>query len=80
MHPLQPHPHRPPPILPPMADSTGPSLPWRAAQRGEGIAAVGASDLAAQQWVWQSRFGTIVIEVRGKDVFVNGDRVTPHAP
>jgi hypothetical protein len=63
-----------------MADSTGPSLPWHTAPHGLGVAEVGAADLAAQQWVWQSRFGTIVIEVRGKDVFVNGDRVTPHAP
>lgn len=35
---------------------------------------------ATASWVWHSRFGTIVIEVRGKDVFVNGDRVAPHAP
>jgi len=39
-----------------------------------------SEDLATASWVWHSRFGTIVIEVRGKDVFVNGDRVTPHAP
>lgn len=32
------------------------------------------------QRVWDSRFRTIVIEVRGNDVFVNGDRVAPHAP
>ncbi len=80
MHPLQPHPHRPPAILPPLAVSTGPSLPWHTAPHGQGVAEVGAADRAAQQWVWHSRFGTIVIEVRGKDVFVNGDRVAPHAP
>lgn len=80
MHPLQPHPHGPPAILPPMDVSMGPSLPWRTSPPGQGTAAAGASDRAAQQWVWHSRFGTIVIEVRGKDVFVNGDRVTPHAP
>jgi hypothetical protein len=63
-----------------MADSTAPLRPWRTAPHGQGVAAVGAADRAAQQWVWHSRFGTIVIEVRGKDVFVNGDRVAPHAP
>ena len=80
MHPLQPHLDRSPAILPPKAVSTGPSLPWRTAPRDQGIAEVGASDRAALQWVWNSRFGPIVIEVRGKDVFVNGDRVEPHAP
>ncbi len=34
----------------------------------------------ATHWVWDSRFGRIVIEVRGGDVFVNGDRVEPHVP
>ena len=80
MHPLQHQPLRPSAILPPSAVSTGPSLPWRTAPRAQGIAAAGASDRAVEQWVWHSRFGAIVIEVRGKDVFVNGDRVAPHAP
>lgn len=80
MHPLQPHPHRHPAILPPIAVSAGPSLPWRTAPHDQGIAEVGASDRTAQQRAWHSRFGTIVIELRGKDVFVNGDRVAPHAP
>ncbi len=34
----------------------------------------------ASRWVWHGRYGTIVIEVRGEDVFVNGERVEPHAP
>lgn len=38
------------------------------------------SNPAVERWVWHSRFGPILIEVRGKDVFVNGDRVAPHAP
>lgn len=29
--------------------------------------------------VWDSRYGPIVIEVHGEDVFVNGRRVEPHA-
>jgi hypothetical protein len=28
-----------------------------------------------QRWVWQSRNGTIVIEVRGNDAYVNGQKV-----
>lgn len=46
----------------------------------QGIAAFDTSDRTPQQWIWHSRFGTIVIEVRGRDVFVNGDQVAPHAP
>ena len=28
-----------------------------------------------QRWVWQSRYGTIVIEVRDTDAYVNGQKV-----
>ncbi len=28
--------------------------------------------------VWESRYGSILIEVVGNDVFVNGQRVEPH--
>ncbi len=28
--------------------------------------------------VWESRYGAILIEVVGNDVFVNGQRVEPH--
>ena len=31
------------------------------------------------RWVWQSKFGAILIEVVGPDVFVNGQRVERHA-
>lgn len=31
-----------------------------------------------QRWVWRSRFGEVLIEVVGEQVFVNGQRVTPH--
>lgn len=55
-------------------------LPWREAPRAHDAAAVSLMDWKAKQWVWNSRFGTIVIEVRGNDVFVNGDRVAPYAP
>jgi hypothetical protein len=32
-----------------------------------------------RRWVWQSKFGAILIEVVGPDVFINGQRVEPHA-
>lgn len=31
-----------------------------------------------QRWVWQSRFGAMLIEVIGDDSFVNGERVARH--
>jgi hypothetical protein len=30
---------------------------------------------ATQRWVWHGRYGTIVIEVRGDDAYVNGQKV-----
>jgi hypothetical protein len=32
------------------------------------------------RWVWQSRFGEMLIEVVGDEVLVNGQRVNRHAP
>lgn len=32
-----------------------------------------------QRWVWQSRYGAMLIEVIGDEIFVNGQRVEPHA-
>jgi len=32
------------------------------------------------RYVWESRYGSIWIEVLGTDVFVNGQRVEPHIP
>lgn len=32
-----------------------------------------------QRWVWESRFGEMLIEVKDGAVFVNGSRVTPAA-
>lgn len=37
-------------------------------------------DASPSRWVWQSKFGAILIEVVGPDVFVNGQRVEPYAP
>lgn len=59
---------------------TEPYVPWRVAPHAHDAELVTRADRTAQQWIWHSRFGTIVIEVRGQDVFVNGDRVAPHAP
>ena len=30
------------------------------------------------RWVWHGRFGEVLIEVAGEQVFVNGQPVTPH--
>jgi hypothetical protein len=31
-----------------------------------------------QRWVWHSRYGAMLIEVTGGEIFVNGERVEPH--
>ena len=33
-----------------------------------------------QRTLWHSRFGAMLIEVVGDQVFVNGQRVEPHRP
>ena len=33
-----------------------------------------------QSWVWQGRFGPILIEVIGDKPYVNGERVEPCSP
>ena len=33
---------------------------------------------AVLRYVWESRYGSILIEVSGADVFVNGQHVEPH--
>jgi hypothetical protein len=42
-------------------------------QKVMGATANGSQDEYVVQW--QSAFGTIVIEVRGEDIYVNGDKV-----
>ncbi|MBI5721306.1 MAG: hypothetical protein HZC37_26850 [Burkholderiales bacterium] len=32
------------------------------------------------RWVWHSRFGDVLIEVMGDEVFVNGQPVSRHVP
>lgn len=46
------------------ADDAQPSLPL-------------ASD-GVRRWAWQGRWGAMLIEVIGDEVFVNGQRVEPH--
>ena len=41
-------------------------------------AALPLAAAGVQRWVWESRFGPILIEVRADTVFVNGQRVLPH--
>lgn len=33
-----------------------------------------------QRWVWEGRYGPMLLEVDGDQVFVNGQRVQPHEP
>ena len=40
---------------------------------------VSAAGLKTWRYVWESRCGTILIDVAGEDVFVNGQRVERHA-
>jgi hypothetical protein len=70
--------HLPSPSLPAMLGAADAHAPWHEAPRAHDAVGPGLTDRAAKQWIWHSRFGTIVIEVRGGDVFVNGDRVAPH--
>jgi hypothetical protein len=60
------------------------NAPWspevllRPAEDGQAPLPLGADGVA--RWVWESRFGAMLIEVIDGAVFVNGDRVLPHAP
>lgn len=81
MHVLLPHPRDLRATLPaPGARLPVPRHPPEASPRTGDAPVPGRPVPAATTWVWHSRFGPIVIEVRGDEVFVNGDRVVPHAP
>lgn len=67
------------PSLPAMLGAADAHRPWCEATPADEAAVIGVMDSPTTQWIWHSRFGTIVIEVRGSDVYVNGDRVAPHA-
>lgn len=42
-------------------------------------AALPLASEGVQRWVWESRYGPMLIEVIDERVFVNGDLVEPHA-
>jgi len=45
---------------------------------GDHQAALPLASESVLRYVWESRYGTILIEVLGTDVFVNRQRVEPH--
>ncbi len=45
----------------------------------DGQAALPLATEGVLRTVWHSRFGSMLIEVIGADIFVNGQRVVPHA-
>lgn len=44
----------------------------------DGQAALPLATPGVQRWVWESRYGDILIEVIRGDIFVNGQRVEAH--
>jgi hypothetical protein len=42
-------------------------------------AALALATPGVQRWVWEGLYGPMLIEVSGNQVFVNGQRVEPHA-
>lgn len=58
------------------------NAPWSpevllpAAADGQAPLPLGTDGVA--RWVWESRFGAMLIEVIDGTVFVNGERVQPH--
>jgi hypothetical protein len=42
-------------------------------------AALPLSTPGVQRWVWEGRYGSMLIEVIGERVFVDGQPVEPHA-
>jgi len=45
----------------------------------DGQAALPLASVGVQRWVWEGKFGAILIEVIEGRVFVNGEVVEPHA-
>lgn len=44
----------------------------------DGQAALPLATPGVQRWVWESRYGSILIEVIRDEIFVNGQRVQVH--
>lgn len=47
-------------------------------RRDDGQAALPLAAPGVQRWVWESRYGPILIEVIRGEVYVNGQWVKPH--
>jgi hypothetical protein len=45
----------------------------------DGQSALPLASVGVQRWVWEGKFGAILIEVVDDQVFVNGELVEPHA-
>ena len=54
--------------------------PDRLLRRDQGAAELELATDGVQRWLWKSRFGAMLIEVQGGEVFVNRQRVEPAAP
>ena len=65
---MEPHPVPPPrsEVVVGPADPAQPELPLASA--------------GVQRWLWNGKFGPMLIEVVGERVFVNGQSVEPHRP
>lgn len=48
-------------------------------RQDDGQAALPLAAAGVQRWVWESRYGAMLIEVIQGQIFVNGQRVVPHA-
>lgn len=47
-------------------------------QADDGQASLPLASAGVQRWVWESRYGPMLIEVIAGEIFVNGSRVEPH--
>jgi hypothetical protein len=59
-----------------IANMNAPLLPQVLGRSAEpGQAALPLESPGVQRWIWQGRYGQILIEVIGEQIFVNGSRV-----
>jgi hypothetical protein len=47
---------------------------------GDQQAALPLASEGVLRYLWDSRYGAILVEVLGDEIFVNGQRVEPHVP
>ncbi len=65
------------PPTPPMGVPLLPEVQLNAADQTQ--AALALASEGVLRYVWHSRYGDMLIEVRGDEAFVNGQRVQRHA-